>query len=137
MIWNGLPTLIERGEAFLILYIVFWMPLFAIFLGLVIWLTIRESRLIGAMLIPEVQRGVLSEEQRLLASHWIKRVIWQWSVLGDTEKFSARRRFMHAVTRLALCNWHIQLAEQAHRDTMSIPRVPDYRTEIEALRNAI
>ena len=53
--------------------------------------------------------------------------------MGDWSRFQARRRFLHATTRLALCYWHVSRAAAAGDQTVSATRVPAFQREIQSL----
>jgi hypothetical protein len=60
----------------------------------------------------------------------LRRIGW---LLGDLGRMRARRRFLHATTRLALCYWHAGRAEAAGGFTVSAGQVPVFQREVREL----
>ncbi len=135
-LWNTLAGL-AGGAGFFILYFVFWMPLFLVFFGVVVWMGQRESKLIRRQLQFEVARGLLTTEQADVVSSWMRRTAWLLSSFSDRPRFAARRRFARGATRLALCYWHIERANAAGGQTVSFSQLPQFQHEIAAARAAI
>lgn len=135
-LWNTIASFAGVG-GFLILYFIIWVPLFLIFLGVMIYLAKREAGLIREMLIVEVSRGLISQEHLELASSFFKRVQWLLSSLSDWKQFNARRRFLRAVTKLAFCYWHVARASAANNQTRSLPLIPQFQAEVLELRGQI
>jgi RsiW-degrading membrane proteinase PrsW (M82 family) len=134
-LWNTLAGV--AGGAFLIFYVIFWMPLFLAFFGVVIWMGQRESKLIRRMLNFEVARGLITAEQADVVSSWMRRMGWLMGSMSDRPRFQARRRFAHAATRLALCYWHVERAQAAGGVTLSFTQLPQFQKEIKKLREAV
>lgn len=134
-LWNTLASV--AGGAFLLFYLVFWMPLFLAFFGVVIWMGQRESKLIRRMLEFEVARGLLLREQADVVASWLRRMGWLLGSLSDRPRLQARRRFARAATRLAMCYWHVERAQAAGGVTLSFAQLPQFRKEIEKLRDAV
>jgi protease PrsW len=134
-LWNALAAL--AGPAFFLIYVVFWAPLFVAFFVVVGWMGHRESHLIRRMLDGEVESGLITREQADLVASWPRRLGWIVSALGDSTRLSARRRFLAAATRLALCNWHVARAQAAGGVTVSFAQIPSLFNEIQSVRGQV
>lgn len=134
-LWNFLASV--AGAAFLVIYVVFWLPLFVGFFATVVYLGVRESRLIRRMLQLEVVRGLLTREQADLVASWTRRLRWLLAALGDRALLRARRDFLHAATRLALCYWHVSRAQAEGGVTMSFGEIPRFQAAVKRLQGAI
>jgi hypothetical protein len=128
--WNTLAGLSGGLGAYLVIYLLVWLPLFLVFFAVVIYLGHREAKLIERMLQLEVARGLLQEQHVRIAGSWPRRIGW---LLADFRRFGDRRRFLHAMTRLAMCYWHAGRAEAAGGFTVSARQVPSFQQEIERL----
>lgn len=136
-LWNTLAGLAGSPLAFLVVYLLLWVPLFLVFLGLVLWMGHRESALIRRQLKHEVALGLLTQEHADIASSWPKRMAWLVSALGDLGRLQARRRFLTVVTRLALSYWHVERAQNAGGETLSAGLIPSFRMEVARLKAAV
>lgn len=134
-LWNTLASV--AGGGFLLAYILFWVPLFLVFLGGAIWMGQRESRLIRRMLQPEVEVGLLSRELADRVASWTGRLAWTLSALGDLGLLRARHQLTYATTRLALSYWHVERAQAAGGFTLSLEQIPRFRAEVESLRERV
>jgi RsiW-degrading membrane proteinase PrsW (M82 family) len=134
-LWNTLAGV--AGAAFLLIYVVFWAPLFLVFFAVLVYMGYRESRLIRRMLDFEVARGLLQRDQAELVSSWTRRLGFVLGSLGDPARFRARRQFLHAATRLALCYWHVERAQAAGGMTLSVGQIPEFQRDVARLRDAI
>lgn len=134
-LWNFLAGV--TGVAFLLIYAVFWVPLFLVFFGVVVYMGARESRLIRRMLDYEVSEGLLSHDQADLVASWTQRLGFLIGAIGDAARLRARRDFLHAATRLALCYWHVSRAQAEGGVTMSFGEIPRYRSMLKRLQPAI
>lgn len=132
-LWNTLAALAGSVAGFLVVYIVIWAPLFLLFFSLVIWMGFREARVMRHMLGLEVARGLLSDDQADLVSSWLGRKRWLWSAFGNSRRLRARRAFIHAATRLALCYWHASRAHAAGGQTLSFGQIPHFQRDIQRL----
>lgn len=128
--WNTLAGLTGSLGGYLLIYLLVWAPLFLVFFAVVIYLGHREAKLIERMLQLEVARGLLQKEHVQIAGSWFRRIGW---VLGDLGRLRQRRRFLHAMTRLALCYWHAGRAEAAGGFTVSASQVPLFQREVRDL----
>ena len=133
-LWNFLASL--AGVAFLAIYVLFWVPLFVVFFGAVVYMGVRESRLIRRMLELEVVGGLLTRDQADLVASWTRRLGFLISGLGDRRRLRARRDFLHAATRLALCYWHVSRAQAEGGVTMSFGEIPRFRAALKRLQAA-
>jgi protease PrsW len=134
-LWNTLAAL--AGAAFFLIYLVFWAPLFLAFFLVVGWMGHRESRLIRRMLDGEVEGGLITRDQADLVASWPRRIGWLVSAIGQSTRLRARRRFLAATTRLALCNWHVARAQAAGGATVSFAQIPSLFSEIQAVRGQV
>lgn len=128
--WNTLAAFTGSLGGYLLLYLLVWAPLFLLFFSVVIYLGHREARLIERMLQLELARGLLKPEHVRIAGSWPRRIAW---LLGDLGRWGVRRRFLHAVTRLALCYWHAGRAEAAGGFTVSAAQIPVFQREVRDL----
>jgi RsiW-degrading membrane proteinase PrsW (M82 family) len=129
-LWNTLAAVSGGLGGLLVVYMIVWAPLFLCFFAVVIYLGHRESKLIQRMLQLEVARGLLQNEHVAIVGSWRRRIGW---LMGDWRRLRARRLFLHAATRLALCYWHTSRAAAAGDETISATRVPGFRGEIRRL----
>jgi RsiW-degrading membrane proteinase PrsW (M82 family) len=135
-LWNSVAML-AGGVGLIVYYLLIWVPLLLVFVGTVVWIGFREARLIRQMLDFEVSCRLIDAEQAAIVSSWFKRLGWMFGAVGDGRKFSARRRFLHAATRLAFSYWHADRARQAGTQTLSLARIPFFRKELEILKNSV
>ncbi len=133
-LWNTLAHLSGSPAGYLLVYFLVWAPLFLVFFLVVTVLSFREAALIRRHLEPEVACGLITAEQAAIIGSWPRRIGWLVAALGDLERLSARRRFLHAATRLALSSWHAQRAIAAGRETCSLGQIPGLRHELEELK---
>jgi RsiW-degrading membrane proteinase PrsW (M82 family) len=134
-LWNAVATFTQGF--FFVFYLVVWLPLFAALFGLVIGLVVREGRIIRRMLAVEVATGRITEsELKTVGSFW-NRLGWPLAALPDWRRFTARRRFLRAVTKLAFCFWHVERAEASRAQTISLPLIPRFRAEVKQLHPRI
>ncbi|MCS6885738.1 MAG: PrsW family glutamic-type intramembrane protease [Acidobacteriota bacterium] len=135
-LWNTIASLVGL-VGFIVLYLVIWLPLFLIFIGVIIYLARREAKLIREMLAIEVARGLISQSDVELVSSYVNRTKWLLSSLSNTTKLQARRRFLRAVSKLALCHWHVARASAANNQTRSLPLIPQFQAQILELKGQI
>jgi hypothetical protein len=133
-VWNVLASASRSLASVVVVYVIVWAPLFALFFSVVIWMGFRERRLIRAMLDIEIARGLLTAEQADTVAAWLRRQRFFAAALGDRARFSARRQFAYAVTRLALSHWHAQRATAAGGETLSFSQIPVFQGEVARLR---
>jgi len=136
-VWNVLASASRSLASVVVVYVIVWAPLFALFFSVVIWMGFRERRLIRAMLDIEIARGLLTAEQADTVAAWLRRQRFFAAALGDRARFSARRQFAYAVTRLALSHWHAQRATAAGGETLSFSQIPVFQGEVARLRAEI
>ena len=133
-LWNLSASMNE--EFFFLTYLFIWIPLFFLFLLLIFLMAWRERRIIRRHLSSEVGE-LLTTQELQLASSLGKRIAWLMGAIGSGKKFTARRRFLSAVTKLAFCYWHVDRAMAAQQETISFQQIPRFRAEITALKSAI
>ncbi len=141
-LWNGAAVFISAfigGGAYFIFYLVVWVPLFLIMLAVMIYMVYREAKLIKEMLAIEVARGLISPQQLELVGSSFAQLKWLGASLfsGDIKKFSAQRKFLRSVTKLAFCYWHVARANEANSQTQSLPQIPKFQAEVMTLKNEI
>ncbi|OYT69230.1 MAG: hypothetical protein CFK52_13995, partial [Chloracidobacterium sp. CP2_5A] len=117
MVWNGMAVLL--GGSFLIGYALFEVPFFLLFIGFLIYVARRESRILKEMLSVEVARGLITPEQLAIVTSAIRRTLWP--LQGN---FAARSAFLKSVSKLGLSYWHVQRAMAAQSETRSLPQIP-------------
>jgi RsiW-degrading membrane proteinase PrsW (M82 family) len=130
MIWNGMATFL--GGGFFIGYLVFEVPFFLIFVGFMFYVARRENKILRESLAIEVARGLIPQEHLNIATSAFKRTGW---VFGG--KFSARRKYLRAISKLGMSYWHVQLAQAAQSQTRSLPQIPILQAEIMELQGQI
>jgi hypothetical protein len=129
-LWN-LSASLMQGYFFAV-YLIVWVPLFFIFLGFVVLLARREKRIIRRLLAVE-EGGLMTNSDVELAGSLRRRLHWLLAA-RNRKQFSARRRYLHAVTRLAFCYWHAERAASESTQTVSLQQIPRFRAEIAALK---
>lgn len=134
-LWNTVASLL--GAMFFVAYLVIWVPLFLAFLGLIIAMAVRERRIIRAMLGFEVSTGTITQQELDLVTSMGGRFRWLTQSLNDRARFNARRKYLRAVTKLGFCYWHVSRANAANHQTISLPQIPKFKSEIAALRSQI
>ena len=131
-LWNAVATFTQGF--FFVIYLIVWLPLFIALLGLVIGLVIREGKIVRRMLAVEVTTGRLTDAEMKAAGSFWSRLGWPLAALPDWGRFTARRRFLRAATKLAFCFWHVERAAASRAQTISLPLIPRFRAEIKELR---
>ncbi|MEW6732436.1 MAG: PrsW family glutamic-type intramembrane protease [Acidobacteriota bacterium] len=140
-LWNLIAS-VSGGlglMAFILIYFVVWVPLFLIFLGVMIYMLRREGRVIKEMLTVEVARGLITPAQLELIGSTMGRIKWLMSSLtsGNWKRLRAQRNFLRAVTKLAFCYWHVARAAAANNQTRSLTQIPKFQAEVMTLREQI
>lgn len=133
--WNGIAH--AAGSMFLVAYFLIWVPLFAIFIGVIFYTARRERRIVKEMLAFEVSNGTLNAEELEMIGSLIARARWIAASMKDKERLQARRRYLRAVTKLGFCYWHVARANAANSGTISLPQIPIFKAEIAALKERI
>jgi RsiW-degrading membrane proteinase PrsW (M82 family) len=134
-LWNTLAG--ASGAAFLVTYVFFWVPLFLVFFTVVSVMGFQESKLIRRMLELEVARGLITRARVDIVASWTRRIGWLFSALGNGALLKARRDFLYAATRLALCYWHISRAQEGGGVTMSFGEVPRFQAALHRLADQV
>lgn len=134
-LWNTVASLL--GPMFFVAYLLIWVPLFLAFLGLIIALAVRERRIIRNMLGFEVAAGTITQQELDLVSSIGARFRWLSQAFSDRAKFNARRKYLRAITKLGFCYWHVSRANAANHQTISLPQIPKFKSEIISLRNQV
>lgn len=132
--WNGIAFAL--GALFFLFYLLVWIPLFLLFIVLVVAMAVRERRIVRDMLRIEVDVGFLSPEHRDICGSLARRFRWVMSA-GSPAKMMARRSYLKALTKLAFCHWHVSRATESATETISLPRIPVIKAEMRALRSQI
>jgi RsiW-degrading membrane proteinase PrsW (M82 family) len=131
--WNAIATA-TRGLGYYIAYVMVWVPLFIIFVCGVIAVVRREQKIIKRMLAPQVDQGVITQDQYNIATSLRMRTSWIISALSNTRLMNARRRFLRFLTKLAFGYWHIELAAKENSTTISSQLVTEYQNEVRRLQ---
>lgn len=134
--WNAIATA-TRGLGYYIAYAMVWVPLFIIFVCGVIAIVRREQKIIKRMLAPQVDQGVITQDQFDIVSSLRKRMSWSLSTLSNARLFNARRRFLRFTTKLAFGYWHMELAARDNGSTISSQLVTEYQNEVRRLQPLI
>jgi protease PrsW len=133
--WNTLAS--NDGETFLTGYLLYEVPLFVVFILLIVFLVRREGKILKYSLAPEVERGLITPQQLEIAISVFRRTRWVASALGELNLFNARRRFLRAVAKLGLCHWHKARASEARKETGSLSQIARLQAEVLALRGQV
>lgn len=133
-LWNGIAFAL--GGLFFVFYLLVWIPLFLLFLVLVVAMSLRERRIVREMLGIEVDVGFVPAEHRDICGSLTRRFRW---VLGGGSpgRMLARRRYLKGLTKLAFCHWHVSRATESATETISLPRIPIIKAEMRALKARI
>jgi len=131
-LWNGLASITENY--FFIIYFGVWVPLFFIFVAVLLYVGRRERLILKEMLKPEVAAGLLSTQQMEILSSTLRRISWLLSSFGNWKQFSARRSFLKAAGKLGFCYWHASRAAAANQETLSLTQIPRFRAQVAALQ---
>jgi len=131
-LWNGIAH--AAGPMFLVAYFIIWVPLFAIFVAVILYTARRERRIVKEMLAFEVSNGTLNADELEMIGSLIARARWIAASMSDKERLQARRRYLRAVTKLGFCYWHVARANAANNQTISLPQIPKFKAEIAALK---
>lgn len=135
-LWNLLAS-VAGGVGFIVTYLFFWVPLFAAFFVAVSVLGLQESKLIRRMLELEIARGLITAERVEIVASWTRRIRWLLGALGDRARLRARRDFLYAATRLALCYWHISRAQEQGGVTMSFGEIARFQAVLGRLADRV
>ncbi len=134
-LWNALASF--GAEAFFTGYFLLEVPLFLLFILVVIYLVKREGRILRQTLAAEVERGLITPEQLAIAISVFRRSGWMASAFGNPRLFTARRQFLRNVAKLGLCHWHKDRATEAHQDTGSLGLIAKLQAEVLSLRDQV
>lgn len=134
-LWNGTATFLGF-EGFMLGYVVLQFPFFLILTGFSFYIMWRQNKILKEMLAIYVAQGVISDEQMKTATSAFKSTGW---LIGSifSGKFGARRKFLRAVGKLGLSNWHIQRATAAQGHTGSFQQNPILRAEVLKWRDQV
>lgn len=134
MLWNGMATFL--GGLFFAGYVLLEVPLFIVFCIFCIYVMVRQSRIIKEKLVLQVAQGLISQEEVNLVTSPFKSTIWKYKGLLSG-KGLARHRFIRAVGKLGLSQWHIEQAAAAGGVTQSLQHNPILRAQVMRLRSQI
>lgn len=134
-LWNGIASLL--GVFFYVVYFVVWIPLFLVFLGVVLFMARRERRVVREMLAIEVAGGLITPQELDLIASLMARFRWVMASMNNWQKLKARRNFLRAVTKLAFCYWHVARAAAGSHQTISLPQIPRFKAEVTSLKSQI
>jgi RsiW-degrading membrane proteinase PrsW (M82 family) len=135
-LWNFLAG-VASGIAFLVTYVFFWVPLFLVFFAVVAAMGFQESKLIRRMLELEVARGLITHARVDIVASWTRRLGWLFGALGNGKLLKARRDYLYAATRLALCYWHVSRAQDNGGVTMSFGEIPRFQAALHRLADQV
>jgi RsiW-degrading membrane proteinase PrsW (M82 family) len=135
-LWNFLAG-VAGGIGFLVAYVFFWVPLFLVFFAVVTAMGFQESRLIRRMLELEVARGLITLDRVDIVASWTRRLGWLVSAVGNGALLKARRDYLYAATRLALCYWHVSRAQENGGVTMSFGEIPRFQAALHRLSDQV
>jgi RsiW-degrading membrane proteinase PrsW (M82 family) len=135
-LWNFIAG-VGGGIGFLVTYVLFWAPLFLVFFVVVAAMGVQESKLIRRMLELEVARGLITSDRVDIVSSWTRRIGWLFDALGDGALLRARRDFLYAATRLALCYWHVSRAQTNGGVTMSFGEIARFQGALHRLADRV
>ncbi len=135
-LWNTIAGL-AGPSGFLLLYVLVWVPLFLLFITLVLVMGHRESQAIRRHLQVEVATGLVSADQVAILGSWPRRVRWLFTALGDRARLAARRQFLFAASRLALSYGHVERANAAGGQTHSLGQIGALRGEVARLKTLV
>ena len=135
-LWNFLAGL-AGGVAFLLTYLFFWVPLFLVFFAVVTAMGFQESKLIRRMLELEVARGLITRARVDIVASWTRRIGWLFSAIGNGALLKARRDYLYAATRLAMCYWHVSRAQEGGGVTMSFGEIPRFQAALSRLGDRV
>jgi RsiW-degrading membrane proteinase PrsW (M82 family) len=133
--WNGIAHIL--GNMFIVAYFIIWVPLFALFLVLMITMAKRERKIVKEMLAIEVSNGTITSSELELIGSIVRRAKWVAASFGDRNRLQARRRYLRAITKLGFCYWHVARANAANNQTISLPQIPMFKAEIASLKSEI
>lgn len=131
--WNNLSELVPQSM-FYGIYLLVWVPLFLLFLGVLAGLGVRERRIVHRMLELDVARGYITRADQELSSSFGKRLGWLLRALPSVARIRRRRQYLRTLTKLAFCYWHVERATEAKTETMSFTKIPELLEEIRDLR---
>jgi RsiW-degrading membrane proteinase PrsW (M82 family) len=116
--------------------IVVMLPLYFLvllgFLGIVVWLVVREGRALRKNLEDEVLMGNLTPSELALVVSPFGRLKARWGRNGATA-----RDFVKAAIRLGMSKWHLARAMKGRTGTLSIESIVPLRQEMLRLRHAM
>jgi RsiW-degrading membrane proteinase PrsW (M82 family) len=135
-LWNALAG-VGGGVGFIVAYVFFWAPLFVAFFVAVAVMGVQESKVIRRMLELEVARGLITTDRVDIVASWTRRVRWLFGALGNGALLKARRDFLYAATRLALCYWHVSRAQEQGGVTMSFGEIARFQAALSRLRDRV
>jgi protease PrsW len=135
-LWNFLAG-VAGGVGFLVTYLLFWAPLFLVFFVVVSTMGVQESKLIRRMLEFEVARGLITSDRVEIVASWTRRTAWLFRALGNGALLKARRDFLYAATRLALCYWHVSRAQENGGVTMSFGEIARFQGALHRLADQV
>ena len=129
--WNfsGILSDILRVPLIFLMLPLYFLILIA-FLGIVIWLVVREGRALRRNLEDEVLMGFLSKEELDLVCSPFGRLKARFGRGG-----AKARDFVKATIRLGMAKWHAARAMKGQKGTVSIGFILPLRQEVQRLRH--
>jgi RsiW-degrading membrane proteinase PrsW (M82 family) len=135
-LWNTIAGL-AGPRGFFAVYALVWVPLFLVFVALLLVMGHRESQALRRLLAAEVAAGLVTSDQVSILSSWPRRIGWLLSALGDRARLAARRQFLFAASRLALSYGHVERATAAGGQTHSLGQIGALRAEVGRLKTLV
>lgn len=134
MLWNGMATFL--GGYFFAGYVILEIPFFLVFCLFCIVVMVRQSSTIREKLTLQIAQGIVTEDEVRLVTSPFRSTIWKYRGLLSGKGF-ARHRFIRAVGKLGLSQWHIEQAAAAGAFTQSLAQNPILRAQVVKLRSQI
>ena len=128
MMWNFSATISTwTGVPFVILTLLLYFVFVFIFMGIVVWLVVREGRTLRKNLEDEVLMGNLSKEDLDLICSPIGRIRAKFRGKGAST-------LVKTGIRLGMAKWHAARAMKGQKQTLSIQSIVPLRQELIAAR---
>jgi hypothetical protein len=116
-LWNTVAGLFPGGYglvAFLVMYVIFWIPAFIVLIGLVFWSLRREARMIQNELGHYVQAGELTKEEAAMLTRLWPRLTGMHVGPVPNTPWGIRRKYTKLATALAFYRNRIARGYSAH-----------------------
>jgi protease PrsW len=134
-LWNGMAV-IGGSKGFLYGYLLLEVPFFILFVIFILLIMLRQSFILKSSLALDIAQRVITEDQMKKTTSAFRSTFWMLQSLFSG-KLIARYKFMRAVGKLGLSNWHIQRATAAQGQTGSFQQNPILREEVLKWRDKV